>query len=288
MIDRMSKRWRWIAFGVAVGALFVVERLRPLRSRVEPGASRVGRNLTIGLLAGVTTAASELPIVAPVQRLAERWRIGLLRWLPLPRAVRIVVGFLLLDYTLYIWHWLNHRSPFLWRFHAVHHLDLDLDSTTGLRFHFGELALAAGFRAAQVLLLGVDRDTLRLWQQLLILSVIFHHSNVELPIEIERRLVSVMVTPRMHGIHHSTRTDEMDSNYSSLLTWWDRLHRSLRLNVPHASMTMGVAGLLTTEDVTLTQSLLLPFRPARALPPPAVSALPRTSGGADASSALAR
>jgi sterol desaturase/sphingolipid hydroxylase (fatty acid hydroxylase superfamily) len=284
----VSKRWRWILFGVAVGTLFVVERLRPLRSRREPGASRVGRNLTIGLLAGATTAASELPIVAPVQRLAERWQIGLLRRLPLPAAVRVLLGFLLLDYTLYIWHWLNHRSPFLWRFHAVHHIDLDLDSTTGLRFHFGELALAAGFRAAQVLLLGVDRDTLRIWQQMLILSVIFHHSNLELPIAVERRLLAVIVTPRMHGIHHSTRADETDSNYSSLLSWWDRLHRSLRLNVPQAGMTMGVAGLLSTADVTLTRSLSLPFRPARAPLPPAVSAPPRTSAGADAPSALVR
>ena len=157
----MSKQWRWVAFGVAVGALYVVERLRPLRARKEPGPARIGRNLAIGLLAGATTAASEWPIVAPVQRLAERRRLGLLRRLPLPRALRIVLGFLLLDYTLYVWHRLNHRTPFLWRFHAVHHIDLDLDSTTGLRFHFGELALAAGFRAAQVLLLGVDRGTLR-------------------------------------------------------------------------------------------------------------------------------
>src|SRR5207249_1417466 len=83
-------------------------------------------------------------------------QVGLLRVVPLPRALRVVLGFLLLDYTLYIWHWLNHRAPPLWRFHAVHHIDLDLDSSTGIRFHFGELALAAGFRAAQVLLLGVE------------------------------------------------------------------------------------------------------------------------------------
>src|SRR5712671_2953254 len=182
------KRWRWLAFGVAVGALYIAERMRPLRRQKEPGPARVVRNLTIGLLAAATTAASELPIVAPVQRLAERRQTGLLRQRPLPRALRIVVGFLLLDYTLYLWHRMNHRAPFLWRFHAVHHVDLDLDTTTGLRFHFGELAMAAGFRALQVLLLGVDRGTLRLWQQMLILSVVFHHSNLELPIAIESRL----------------------------------------------------------------------------------------------------
>jgi len=155
----------------------------------------------------------------------------------------------------------------LWRFHAVHHIDLDLDSTTGLRFHFGELAMAAGFRAAQALLLGVDRDTLRLWQQMLLISVIFHHSNLGLPIEVERGLVRFLVTPRMHGIHHSTRGEETDSNYSSLLSCWDRLHRSLRLNVAQASVTIGVPGFSRREDVTLAASLALPFRPDRQLSP---------------------
>jgi sterol desaturase/sphingolipid hydroxylase (fatty acid hydroxylase superfamily) len=254
---------KWLAFGVAVGALFVVERLRPLRAPKEPGPSRVGRNLAIGLLAAATTAASGMPVVTPVQRLAERRRLGLLRSLPLrglPHALRVVLGFLLLDYTLYLWHWLNHRAPGLWRFHAVHHIDLDLDSTTGLRFHFGELALAAGFRAAQVVLLGIDRDTLRVWQQMLLLSVMFHHSNLNLPVEIERRLQMVVVTPRMHGIHHSTKRDERNANYSSLLTWWDRLHGRLRLDVLQAAVTIGVEGFSARDEVTLERSLTLPFR----------------------------
>jgi sterol desaturase/sphingolipid hydroxylase (fatty acid hydroxylase superfamily) len=256
----LTKRWGWVAFGVALGALFVAERRRPLRRSKEPGPERVARNLTIGLLAGATTAASEFPVIAPVQALAERGRWGLLRRLPLPRPLRVVLGFLLLDYTLYLWHRLNHHAPFLWRFHAVHHIDLDLDSTTGLRFHAGELAMAALFRAAQVLLIGVDRDTLRLWQQLLVASVVFHHSNLELPPELERQLNACIVTPRMHGIHHSTRPDETNSNYASLLSWWDRMHRSLRLEVPQAAVTIGVEGFLQPEDVTLQRSLALPFR----------------------------
>ena len=265
----MTRSLKWLAFGAALGALFVAERRRPLRRQTEPGPARVARTVTIGLLAGVTTAASEFPMVAPVQRLAERGRMGLLRLIPMPRALRVVLGFLLLDYTLYLWHWMNHRAPLLWRFHAVHHVDLDLDSTTGLRFHFGEMAMASAFRAAQVLLLGVDRETLRLWQQTLVVSVAFHHSNLELPIEVERLLNAVIVTPRMHGIHHSTRADETDSNYSSLLSVWDRLHRSLRLDVPQAAVTIGVPGFSEPEDVTLERSLLLPFREDPRLLPPA-------------------
>jgi len=248
-----------VAFGAAVGALALAERLRPLRSRKDPAPTRVPRNITIGLLAAATTVAAELPVVSPAQRLAERRRLGLLRLLPLPRALRVILGFLLLDYTLYIWHWLNHRVPALWRFHAVHHIDLDLDSTTGIRFHFGELALAAGFRAAQVLLLGVDDNTLRAWQQCLLLSVIFHHSNVDLPIDVERRLQAVIVTPRMHGIHHSTRVEETNTNFSSLLSCWDRLHHSLQLDVPQPAITIGVEGILDPREVTLERSLAFPF-----------------------------
>jgi sterol desaturase/sphingolipid hydroxylase (fatty acid hydroxylase superfamily) len=270
-------RWRsgWLAFGVALGALFVAERRRPLRRQREPGLERVGRNLAIGLMAGATTAISEFPLVGPVQRLSGRWRIGLLRRLPLPRALRVLFGFLLLDYTLYLWHRINHHSPFLWRFHAVHHVDRDLDSTTGVRFHFGELAMAAGFRAMQVTLLGVDRGTMRLWQQMLVLSVVFHHSNLELPIETEHLLNAIVVTPRMHGIHHSTRVDETNTNFSSLLSCWDRLHRSLRLDVPQSTVTIGVAGFSEPGDVTLERSLTLPFREDPRLQPPAGADLRR-------------
>jgi sterol desaturase/sphingolipid hydroxylase (fatty acid hydroxylase superfamily) len=252
-------RLRWVMFGMAVGALVVIERLRPLRRQKEPVGERLARNAAIGLLAAATTAATEAPVVTAAQAFAERRRIGLLRWLTMPKAARVVLGFLLLDYTLYLWHWLNHRSPFLWRFHSVHHADRDLDTTTGIRFHFGELALAAGFRAAQVLLIGVDRRTLQLWQRCLFASVVFHHSNLELPTALESALLDVAVTPRMHGIHHATRSEWMNTNYSSLLSIWDRLHRTLCLDVPQAAITIGIANLQEPADVTLERSLALPF-----------------------------
>jgi sterol desaturase/sphingolipid hydroxylase (fatty acid hydroxylase superfamily) len=266
MIRGVSNRWRWLLFGVAATALAIAERRRPLRRATEPGIERIGRNLTIGVLAGLTTAASELPVIEPAFALAARRPCGILRVCRVPRALRTIAGFLLLDYTLYLWHRMNHRVPMLWRFHAVHHIDRDLDSTTGVRFHAGELALAAGFRAAQIVLLGVDRETLALWQRALVISVIFHHSNLELPERFESALRRVLVTPRMHGIHHSVRGEEMNTNFSSLLSCWDALHSSGRHDVAQRSITIGVAGYLTPESVTLEQSLTLPFR--RALAPP--------------------
>src|SRR4029079_16123136 len=118
--------------------------------------------------------------------------------------------------------------------------------------------------------------TLRLWQQLLLASVVFHHSNLELPEAAEERLNAWVVTPRMHGIHHSTDPSETDSNYSSLLSCCDRLHRSFRADVPQQAITIGVPGFAAAGEVTLERSLTLPFRPDPRLRLPAAAVPPRT------------
>jgi len=170
-----------------------------------------------------------------------------------------VVAVVLLDYTLWFWHFANHRVPFLWRFHSVHHVDRDMDVSTGIRFHFGELGLSVFFRAAQVALIGADPPAVVLWQSLLFLSVLFHHSNTRLPSGLERALVRIVVTPRMHGIHHSNYRNETDSNWSSLLSAWDYLHRTALLNVPQDAVTIGIPAYDRPEAVRLGKILALPF-----------------------------
>src|SRR5215208_1822575 len=103
-----------------------------------------------------------------------------------------------MDYTLYLWHMLTHRVPALWRFHQVHHCDLDMDASTALRFHFAEMAISVPYRAAQVAVLGVAPRPLSIWQTFLFVSILFHHSNLRLPLWLERRLSWMIVTPRMH------------------------------------------------------------------------------------------
>jgi sterol desaturase/sphingolipid hydroxylase (fatty acid hydroxylase superfamily) len=257
---RERRNWWPVVIGVAATALFLLERRRPLRKRVDPAPLRVPRNVTIGALGAIATSAAQDAIVEPVQRFAERRRLGLVRRLRLPQPLASIAGFLLLDYTLFLWHRLNHHVQALWRFHAAHHVDLDLDSTTGLRFHFGELALSAGLRAAQIVLIGADRETSRAYHQLLFASVLFHHSNISLSPRAERVLGVVLVTPRMHGIHHSTEPGETNANYSSLLSAWDRLHGTARTDVPQSAITIGVEGFEDPADVTLLPSLTLPFR----------------------------
>lgn len=252
-----------LVFGTCV-FLFYLERRRPLRRTVESTLERTKRNLVMAGLAAAALHMTERPITQRLTALVERRRWGLLRAIGLPRGIETVTALLLLDYTLYLWHVLIHRVPQLWRLHVVHHVDLDLDASTALRFHVAELVISVLWRAGQILCIGITRSTLSLWQALTLLSVLFHHSNVRLPIEVERKLVHIIVTPRMHAIHHSTVQAETDSNWSSGLTIWDRLHGTLRLDVPQNAITIGVPAYRAPADVRLCSLLIMPFMARRA------------------------
>lgn len=258
---------------LVIGAMFVIltalERRRPLRREHESKPRRVARNLVFGGLAAATVNLLERPVVEPLARMVERRRWGLLYCARLPRPLRFALSLVLLDYTLCMWHVLVHRVPWLWRFHLVHHADLDLDASTALRFHFGELAMSIPWRAAQIAGIGVTGDALTFWQNALLVSILFHHSNVKLPIGVERAIGRFVVTPRMHGIHHSIVPEETESNWSSGLTVWDWLHGTLRLDVAQREIAIGVPAYRDARDVTLGKSLELPFtaqRPWRLLP----------------------
>jgi sterol desaturase/sphingolipid hydroxylase (fatty acid hydroxylase superfamily) len=266
----MRKLPTWISASLAVGALGALvwmERRRPLRRRSnESKLERNARNLAVAGVAAVVLQLAERPVVERLTALVERRKVGLLKLVGLPRPLEVALAVVLLDYTLYVWHVLTHRVPALWRFHLVHHADLDLDASTAVRFHFGELIISVAWRAAQVLSLGVSPQSYAVWQRMLFVSILFHHSNVRLPVEVERRLNLLFVTPRMHGIHHSTVRRERDANWSSGLTLWDRLHGTLRLNVPQDEIEIGVPLYREPEELGLADILKLPFgaeRPAR-------------------------
>lgn len=262
MQDRLQPLPGWLTgalvFGT-LGVLFWLEHRRALRREVEPKLRRTVRNLSVAALAAATVQFVERPLVAPVARevVARQW--GLLQQWWLPAWIGVPLAVLLMDYTLYVWHILVHRVPFLWRFHKVHHVDLDLDASTALRFHFAEIAVSIPYRAAQLALIGIGPRDLSIWQTFLMVSILFHHSNVELPVRVERWLSRLLVTPRMHGIHHSIIESEANSNWSSGLTVWDWIHGTLRLNVPQQAVTIGVAAHRDPADVTLPRIVEMPF-----------------------------
>jgi sterol desaturase/sphingolipid hydroxylase (fatty acid hydroxylase superfamily) len=231
----------------------------PARREVESKALRDARNLAIAGVAGLTVQLAEIPVALRLSRWVEQKHRGLLKWLRLPAWIEVPLAVLALDYTLYLWHVLTHVHPLLWRFHQPHHVDLDMDASTALRFHFGEIALSVGWRAAQIAVIGVSPLAFSIWQTGLFVSIVFHHSNVRLDPATERRLGRWLVTPRMHEIHHSNIEDEADSNWSSGLSIWDRFHGTLRLDVPRQVITIGVPAYADPEDVTLERTLAMPF-----------------------------
>jgi sterol desaturase/sphingolipid hydroxylase (fatty acid hydroxylase superfamily) len=257
-----SKLPGWLMGSLVVGAfgvLWLLERRKPLRREVEPKIRRTGRNFAVAGLAAVSLQLIEQPLIKPLTALVERRRWGLLKLLNLPKWLEVTVAVILMDYTLYLWHVLMHRLPFLWRFHLPHLVDLDLDASTAFRFHAGELTIATAWRVGQVTLIGLSPMAHSVWQPCLMVSILFHHSNVRLPIAVERKLNRVIVTPRMHGIHHSIVKEETNSNWSSGLTVWDWLHGTLRLNVPQNEVTIGVPAYRNPKEVELVDVVKMPF-----------------------------
>jgi sterol desaturase/sphingolipid hydroxylase (fatty acid hydroxylase superfamily) len=253
----------WLTPAVVAGGFLLflwIETLRPLRVERESKLRRIGRNLATAGIGLATVELLQIPILIPISRWTMTRGIGLLNQFELAGWIRVAVTLLLLDYTLWFWHWLNHRVPFFWRFHSVHHVDRDLDVSTGVRFHFGELGLSVLFRALQITAIGADPVSVAIWQMLLFVSVLFHHSNTRLPLALERILVRIVVTPRMHGIHHSDYENETNTNWSSLLSVWDYLHGTIRLDVPQQSVTIGVVAFDDPRKVTLGKILVMPFR----------------------------
>lgn len=251
---------KWISSVLTVGtfaALFYLEKKRPLRRQIEPKLTNTARNFAVAALAGLTVNTLEKPVADRLAKFVEKRNVGLVKLFRLPQFLETALAVVLLDYTLYLWHVLTHKLPFLWNFHRVHHADLDLTASTAIRFHFGEMAVSVIFRAGQILAIGVSPQALQVWQTLLMMSVFFHHSNLRLPKRFEEKLELFIVTPRLHGIHHSVEEPEMNSNWSSGLTVWDFLHGTFRRDVPQNEI---VIGLKEIKDVRLIKMLFTPFQ----------------------------
>ena len=244
-------------------AILVAERRRPLRRRTQAEPRRELTNLVLGIAASLAVSLAETPVVEPLARRAAARRRGLVQRLPLPDWARDGLGLVLMDYTFYLWHVLTHKVPALWRLHLVHHVDLDMDASTALRFHALDMVVSAPWRFAQVALIGLSPRGLRVWRAFFFLSILFHHSNTRLPERWERRLARVLTTPRMHGIHHSAAADRTNANWSSGLSWWDHLHGTFRLDAAGAAVGIGVPAYREPAEVALRPVLSLPFRRQR-------------------------
>ena len=253
---------RVLCFLGAFALLALAEALAPRRvlavSKPRRWLSNLGlvaiNNLIVRLGAPITLAG--LALVAE----ARGW--GLLNTLELPAWLAVLLGVILLDFVVYLQHVLFHALPFLWRLHRVHHADLDVDVTTGVRFHPLEIVLSFGIKMSAVVLLGVPALAVVTFEILLNATSMFNHANLKLPTWLDRVLRLFLVTPDMHRIHHSADPRETNTNFGFNLPWWDYLLGTYvaQPRVSHEQMTLGLAEVRDAKDAdALPGMLALPF-----------------------------
>ncbi|WP_374614098.1 sterol desaturase family protein [Sphingorhabdus sp.] len=187
--------------------------------------------------------------------------LGLFNQIALPFWLEILATFLLLDFAMWLQHLLTHKVPLLWRFHKVHHADPDIDVSTAIRFHPGEIAFSVMWKAGWVVLLGVSAPLFLAFEAWLAANAAFNHGNIDLPRKLDRLLRRLLVTPDMHLVHHSTVKAEQQSNYGFALTLWDRIFRTYRVESQYGrdAQSIGLAELQSSEPTRPAFTLKLPM-----------------------------
>ena len=254
--------------------LFILETKFELRKRVQGRFKRIFINIVVAIPSFTLLRFLFLPIIIWLAIKNESLNFGLNYLYSLPPMAETMIAFLLLDYSNYLWHILNHKLPLLWRFHLVHHTDLDLDITTAFRFHFGELIGSVFFRGAAVFLIGASPEIVLVYEIIFEAATQFHHSNTRLPFRFEQLLNKLIVTPRMHGIHHSVVQHERDSNYSVIFSFWDRIHKTFTFNKPKQLLVIGVPSYNEQKELTIGFLLKLPFTKIRKAKKPVINKPP--------------
>jgi sterol desaturase/sphingolipid hydroxylase (fatty acid hydroxylase superfamily) len=253
---------RLTAFVGVFSAMALWEVLAPRRSWAVGRAPRWPNNLGV-LAVDVVAVRLLIPTAAVgVALLAAERGFGLLHMVALPAWVAGLIGFLALDLVIYAQHVAFHHVPWLWRFHRMHHTDLDIDVTTGVRFHPVEILLSLVIKITVVALLGIPALAVMVFEVVLNATSMFNHSNVTLPAWADSIMRLVVVTPDMHRVHHSVVRSETDSNFGFNLPWWDRWFRTYRAQprAGHHGMTIGLPIFRDPGELRLDRLLTQPFR----------------------------
>ncbi len=237
------------------------ELLNPRRALGTSKKMRWFNNLVIVLLDTVIVRLLFPLVPMSMALLAQERGWGLFNNLGVPYLLEVTVAVIVLDFVIYLQHVLFHAVPLLWRFHMVHHADLDLDVTSGVRFHPIEIILSMGIKLAAVGSLGLPALAVFIFEILLNGTSMFNHTNVFIPLKLDRIIRLLIVTPDMHRVHHSVILRETDSNYGFTLSWWDRLLGTYRAQPAkgHQWMTIGLSRFLDEKSQTLLWLLTIPF-----------------------------
>ncbi len=251
-----------LRLGAFLGGLvffLILERTRPYRRPTQSKTRRWIVNLTTtGFNSGLVHLILAGIMAGVFIRVAGQ-RTGLLNALDWPVWARVAATVVILDFVTYLWHLVNHKLPILWRFHRVHHSDLDMDVSTATRFHAGELLLSGLLRIPVIRISGADPLGVLVFEVALITCTQFHHSSVRIPGWLDRAWLLLFVPPSAHRTHHSVVIKERDSNYGAVFSLWDRALGTLRTDVNQDRLTIGVGAYRDPERLSFLGLLLLPF-----------------------------
>lgn len=263
---------RLLVFLGLVLLLVLAEARWPRRTRARTRRQRWPHNL---LLVATNTGLARVVVpIAPVALAAslEGTGVGLLPALGLTGPVGHILAFVLLDLAIYLQHVLFHHVPVLWRLHRMHHADVDLDVTSGLRFHPVEIVLSLFIKLGVVTALGAPAAAVLVFEIVLNGAAMFNHANLKIPLPLDRVLRWILVTPDMHRVHHAHLPAEFNTNFGFNLPWWDRLFGTYtdQPTGGHEGMTVGLDHFREPQESTLGAMWTQPFRAARsaAAPPP--------------------
>ncbi len=250
-----------LRLGLFLTGLFTLlswELAAPHHAATAPRLRRWTANLALAAVNGIVVSVLCAACYALAVARAAPWRFGPFELLHLQVWVRLPLEVALLDLAVYGLHRTYHRVPWLWRFHQVHHSDLDLDVTSASRFHLGEVLVSATGKLVLVLAMGISPLGLVTFETVMLLAAQFQHANIRLRPGLERLLWWTFVPPAMHRVHHHPVRQETDSNFGTLLACWDRLFGTLRRARDDAAF--GRPEVAAERALGLTGLLAMPFR----------------------------
>lgn len=240
--------------------IFILETFLPYfknrKNRLVHGLNNIVLSLFNGMLYVLFFSGLTLKVI----KFSVNRGIGMANNSPFPGPVKSIIVFLLFDLWMYFWHRINHRISILWLFHRVHHTDREMDVTTANRFHPLEILLSSFLRLAIILIIGMNFSQFILYGTVLIIVIMFHHSNIALPEKYDRIIRSVIVSPNMHRVHHSEEWYETNSNFSSIFSFWDRIGRTFRKRRDILTIKYGLKILKEKKWQNLTGMLKTPFK----------------------------
>lgn len=259
-----------IFFGILV-LMLVLESLIPRHRTVDSKPRRLAINFSLtGFNVLLVRTVLGSAAVGTAHFVGQNgW--GLFNYLNWPVAWEMAAAIIFLDFMIYLQHVVLHMIPFFWRFHRVHHSDLDLDVSSGFRFHPLEILGSMAFKLLLIVAIGPSVITVVVFEAILSGMAQFTHSNIKLPLGLDRVMRYVLVTPDMHRIHHSVEINETNSNYGFNISIWDRflgtyIHDGLK---PQPEIVIGVPEYRTPDQVSLLKLLMMPLDNPRQTPPAA-------------------